>query len=113
MEAPPTFVCAVLQAATPFVTAEGAKPPSNQPQVRCAAFNKSPMFTPLIAAVAPAEQSSNVGSRSPMTVPFTTFLLVPVTVAPLVWPEIRLSAPGVDGPNSVSKELSLIEKNWA
>ena len=32
---------------------------------------------------------------------------------PWVWPETRLSAPGVDGPNVVPKELSLIAKCWA
>src|SRR5579885_500817 len=113
MVAPPIFWCEEPHTALPFVVLVGAKPPSNQPQVIFLAFSRSPMFGPLIAAVAPTEQSSNVGSRSPMTVPFSTLLLVPVTTAPCVWPEIRLSAPGVDGPNSVSKKLSLIQKYWA
>ena len=36
-----------------------------------------------------------------------------VGVKPWVWPETRLSAPGVDGPNVVLYELSLIAKCWA
>ena len=35
------------------------------------------------------------------------------SLAPCVWPEIRLAAPGVDGPNVVLYELSLIAKCYA
>jgi hypothetical protein len=69
-----------------------------------------------------SEQSSNAGSGSLMTVPTpfwsgedttpasVTFACVTgsTAVPPCVWPEIRLSAPGVDGPKVVSQELSLI-----
>ena len=67
---------------------------------------------------AAVEQTSPTGSVSPMSVqpPFpsgVTWLVdmvagsLLVKAKPLVWPEIKLMAPGVDGPNVVVHELSL------
>ena len=52
------------------------------------------------------------GRGSPMTDPAETFpgAVPAVIVAPWVWPEMRFSAPGVEGPNCVLNELSLIAK---
>jgi len=51
------------------------------------------------------------------TSPFGTFLATPrislLGSTPPVSPEIRLMAPGVEGPNVVPKELSLMAKCWA
>jgi hypothetical protein len=68
------------------------------------------MFLPCIATVTLynfefLEQSSNFGSMSPIRVPFTTpsnfkdgGIFVSAGKAPIVWPEIRLMCPGVEGP---------------
>ncbi len=53
---------------------------------------------------------SPVGCGSPITLPVAAGTAPPSAVNPCVWPEIRLSAPGVDGPNIVLNELSLIAK---
>src|ERR1700733_1163369 len=94
-----------------------SKPPSNQPQVMLAVFRRSPTFLPAISVVGAVvdEQMSPCGSLSPNIVkppwPSATMLLmvlvglVPLLAAkptaPLVWPEIRLTAPSVDGPKFV------------
>ena len=103
----------------------GAKPPWNQPQVTWCAFSRSPMFLPvmtpsaLVAVWLVSEQSSKYGSMSPYMAPRPSAPYVPMwpgagtseltggttVVGPggaayalLSSPEIRLSAPGVDGP---------------
>src|ERR1700716_3394604 len=98
--------------AFPFFTPVGLKPPWNQPQVMFLAFSRSPTFLLLgdIATVGLPEQSSNAGSGSPITVPFDVLSGMAGGVAPWVCPLTRLSAPGVEGPNVVLNELSLIEK---
>jgi len=57
-------------------------------------------------------QMSPAGWGSPTTVPFgvTAGLVV---ANPWVWPEMRLSAPGVDGPKPVLYALSLIANTCA
>src|SRR6185312_16110513 len=79
----------------------GRKPPWKKPHAMCCALSRSPMLGPLIATVVPAEQSSMLGSGSPITVPLTTELVGALGVAPWVWPETRLRAPGVEGPKTV------------
>src|ERR1700733_1726985 len=75
------------------------KPPANIPQDTPALFSRSPMFLPVIWTVLGEEQTSLVGSSSPMRVkpPWpsaTTPLAAPdEAIAPLVWPETRLTAP--------------------
>ena len=60
------------------------------------------------------EQISPVGSASPMSVsppdPSATTAVPGLTVlmTPLVWPEMTLIAPGVDGPKMVLKEWSFM-----
>ncbi len=60
------------------------------------------------------EQMSPVGSGSPITVkpPFPSGMTplpgLTVLMTPLVWPETRLMAPGVDGPKVVLKEWSFM-----
>ena len=78
------------------------------------------MFLPVkLFWSAAVEQTSPNGSVSPMRVqpPLpsgVTWLadmsvgLLLVASKPLVWPEMRLIAPGVDGPNTVLHELSFI-----
>src|SRR5579862_417836 len=103
----------------------GAKPPWNQPHDRPAAFNSSPMFLPLSATASRVEQSSQYGWASlvsekpprPSAV-ISAFLDVDdacdgllascAVSTPPVSPETTSIAPGADGPNSVSYELSLI-----
>src|SRR5271169_597949 len=103
---------AVLQTAlvVPVELVLGANPPWKKPHVIPALLRRFPMFWPDMAAVAPAEQSSKVGSRSLMSTPLATEVEFPVTVAPAVSPETRLRAPGVDGPYPVPNELSFIAK---
>src|ERR1700755_312380 len=103
-------------------TAVGLKPPWNQPHVTPRALIRSPMFLLVFCrpTVVEPEQSSNAGSGSAMIVPLATLLpcevsgvswepfgLGPGVIAPCVSPEIRFSAPGVDGPNCVVQALSL------
>src|SRR3954466_1649207 len=96
MTAPPMFRWVDAQGAIPPTVAVGRNPPWNQPQVTPALLIRSPMLVPDICALRP-EQSSNGGAGSPFLVPFSMpFCGGP---APLVWPAIRFSAPGVDGPN--------------
>src|SRR6202034_128607 len=82
-------------------------PPANQPQVMPAALSRSPIFCPPICAVPLPEQTSPYGSGSPITVypPFPSPTKLPVPpvwfTTPLVWPEIRLIAPTVEGPKLV------------
>ena len=66
------------------------------------------MFWPLIVA-GPLPQSSSAGSGSPSIAP-PVIPLVPAGPAPCVLPEIRLIAPGVEGPNVEPKKLSLMVK---
>src|SRR5882724_3849319 len=112
--APPTLVVLAPHTATPLFTAVGRKPPWNQPQLMPLAFSKSPMFWPLTVMLLALgeEQSSSAGLGSPITVPLAT-LKDADAEAPWVWPEIRLRAPGVEGPKVVPKELSLNAKFWA
>src|SRR6516164_4785175 len=103
----------------------GRKPPWNQPQDRPALLSSSPMFLPDIATASRVEQSSQYGWASPVSEkpPFPSAVMSPfgaaavetvglltmcVVSTPPVLPEARLIAPGVDGPNVVPKELSLI-----
>src|SRR5437660_10074993 len=104
----------------------------NQPQVRLPAFSRSPTLRPPICAVPRVSHLSKKGCGSPNTVPVpwgaTTPGLLAVEkpggqagelktlacrlpqVAPKVLPLTRLSAPGVDGPEPLLNELSLIAK---
>src|SRR5215472_8141329 len=119
---------------TPDVVA-GLKPPWNHPHVMPCSLSKSPTFRPVIvmydraAAGAAGEgnvQSSNAGEGrgSPVTEPTpmasiaVTFPAAPpvrpersgASIAPWVCTETRLTAPGVEGPNPVLNERSLIAK---
>ena len=83
-------------------------PPIKPPQEIPEALSRLPMFCPdMVRFVVFDEQTSPFGSASLITVddpapPATIAKLAAVVpVAPLVWPEIRFSAPGVDGPNPV------------
>src|SRR5262245_6610943 len=129
---PPTLLCEAPQTANPdgesVAETVGLKPPWNQPQVTPLRLSRSPMFVPSIAprllvdVWLLSEQSSHAGSKSPMSVPtpapfgdcvmFGADVIWWVTdvsaTAPCVCPEIRLTAPGVDGPNTSLCELSLI-----
>src|SRR5258708_39283464 len=123
------LVCVAPQTAKPAaLVLVGRKPPWNQPDVMLLEFSRSPTLRPWSAARLfvltwlPSEQSSNAGSGSPNTVPtpwalgeptvFGSLTCAPVSeftaMASSVEPETRFSAPGVDGPNWVSSELSLI-----
>src|SRR5947207_3277402 len=86
------------------------KPPMNDPQVTPDPLSRSPMFLlPMVTWLrVAAEQTSPIGSGSPITVsepslPPLVSSPVPLRVAvtPLVWPETRLITPGVEGPNVV------------
>ncbi len=110
----------------PAYAVVGRKPPWNQPQVTPRAFSRSPTFLPVRAARLfddvrfLLEQSSYAGSGSLITVPtpfasgettaYESLTVAPVfgstACTPWVWPEIRLSAPGVDGPKTEPNELS-------
>src|ERR1051326_8372501 len=110
-------LCEVAQTAVPSAARElGAKPPWNQPHVSCLEFSRSPTFLPVIITCvrfAIVQSSSAAGGRaSPISDPPETMPLgLPaVTVRPCVVPEITFNAPGVEGPNTVEKELSLIAK---
>src|SRR5229473_3002338 len=123
---PATFACVDAQSAglLPLAGVVGRKPAWNQPQAMCRSLRRSPTFRPVIVILADvgarlSVQSSSAGRGSPMTDPrfvlgsiAVTFpaALPNVSVAPQVWPAMRLRAPGVDGPNVVLKELSLIAK---
>src|SRR5271154_1929550 len=120
--------------ASPFaVVPVGAKPPWNHPQVIFLVFKRSPTFLPLSVTCAELarpgvvfEQSSKPGRSSPMSAPELRPPAMPpaplaafpfgfrgTRAAPLVFPEIRLTAPTADGPKFVPNELSLIAKFWA
>src|SRR5260370_35545984 len=90
-----------------------AKPPWNQPQVTPFAFSRSPMFLLLESTeveVSRVSHLSPVGCGSPMTLALAAGTAFPSAANPCVLPESRLRAPGVDGPNVVLNELSLIAK---
>src|SRR5258708_40125112 len=91
------------------------KPPWNQPQLTPFAFSRSPMFLPLTETVSRVEHLSKAGCGSPITDPATMSpAKKPTTlVAPEVWPENRLRAPGDDGPKVELNELSFMAKCWA
>src|SRR4051812_38360160 len=93
------------------VTAVGRKPPWNQPQVTPLSLSRSPTFLPDIVAL-PEPQSSSAGSGSP-TIDESWMPPAAAGLAPCVVPAMRLSAPGVEGPNELSKKLSLSVKFWA
>ena len=101
----PTDLAAPLEAAaTP--EPETAAPWDSEPNAWEEDFGH-----PLEASPAPFEQSSSAGSGSEIIVPCTTIVSSStVSVAPCVLPEIRLIAPGVEGPKLVPKELSLSAK---
>src|SRR6266566_5594406 len=120
------LACAAPQTAKPAVLVlVGLKPPWNQPHVMLFWSSRSPTLRPwsaarlLVLAWLPPEQSSNAGSGSPNTVPTPWALGEPATDGSVTWapvfgftamasldePEIRFSAPGVEGPNWVSNEL--------
>src|SRR5690242_12445079 len=96
----------------------GLNPPWNQPQVIPFAFKRLPTFWPFMVMrvlVGRVQSSSTSDGRgSPMTevegrLTFPAALPC-VMLAPLVCPEMRFKAPGVDGPKVVLKELSLMAK---
>src|SRR5262245_35424877 len=129
---PPTLLCVAPQTANPVgesaAVTVGLNPPWNQPHVMPLRFSRSPTFVPSMAPRLKVDvwlvsaQSSHAGSGSLMTVPTPapfgdcttkgSDVMVCVTeltaTMPCVLPEIRFTAPGVDGPNTVSNELSLI-----
>src|ERR1700674_571361 len=99
----------------------GAKPPWNQPHEMPLALSRSPTFVPeIVIMLVPCNfglvrtQSSSPGRGSPMTEPVvfapamlplalagTPFGRFAPRVAPKVFPEMRFTAPGVEGPNVV------------
>jgi hypothetical protein len=86
-----------------WVAAQLSNPPWNQPQVTPCSFSRSPMLRLLEsteAVLSRVSQASPVGWGSPITVPFEVTPEL-VCANPCVCPLIRLSAPGVDGPNTV------------
>src|SRR5713101_5394661 len=107
--------------------------PWNQPQVMPLAFSRSPTFLPDTVIWLTfwnlgfdATQSSSNGRGSPIIAPVVIALaMLPDALAGLpfgrvgnkvagnVFPATRLSAPGVEGPNVVPQELSLIAKYCA
>src|ERR1051325_6496817 len=103
MSAPPRLAVFAPHTALPPLTAVGRKPPWNQPQVIPLALSRSPTFWPLITTLfgLTGEQSSSAGRGSPITEPLAVLKGTEAGVAPWVWPEIRLSAPGAEGPNTV------------
>src|SRR5215469_14338301 len=92
--------------AFPLASREVArKPPWNQPQLTCLALRSLPTFVPVSSIwpelwPPPGEQSSRYGRASPVTDPPPMLASAPPlgAIAPLVSPETRLTAPGVDGP---------------
>src|SRR5262249_33414499 len=97
-----------------------SNPPWNHPHVTPAAFRRSPMFLLLDVKkkLSRDVQTSPDGCPSPMALPPAMSPAaagrlwgppVPDT-APKVLPAIRLSAPGMEGPNVVLNELSSIAK---
>src|SRR2546428_506000 len=98
-----------------WVATQLRKPPWNQPQVTPFAFSRSPMFLSFgstVVVTSLVSQISPAGCGSPITVPFAVTAGL-VVAKPCVCPEMRLSAPGVDGPNPVPYELSLIANDCA
>src|ERR671937_2234783 len=89
---------------------QSRKPPSNQPHVTPLAFSRSPTFLLFGSTdldVSRVSQMSPAGCGSPIIVPFAVTAGL-VCAKPCVCPETRLIAPGLDGPKTVLKELSLI-----
>jgi len=80
------FVCDEPQTAFPEdVVLVGVKPPWKKPQVTPAVLRRSPTFKPVvIATFSLPEQSSKVGSGSPITVPLATESGTFAGVAPFV-----------------------------
>src|ERR1700678_568332 len=103
----------LLQAGVPLgLMTVTSTPPWNQPQLSPAVLSRLPTLVPDNCALnEPAlEQTSPRGSASPISVqppcPSETSSLDGVLVAvawmmPLVCPETRLTAPGLEGPNCV------------
>src|SRR5882672_9047295 len=109
-----------------------AKPPLNQPQVTDFLLRRSPMFSPDIVTrvlfavprTGVRRQLSKPGRGSPMRAPELRPPaiapaglpgVVPLAakgsmLAPPVLPEMRLTAPTLEGPKLVPKELSLMAK---
>src|SRR5579885_609810 len=100
-----------LHPVVPFeLVTDRSKPPMNAPHEIPAALSRSPIFLPAIWTWlrVGAEQTSPTGSASLISVSpplpsLTSKLLLGfrLTAIPLVCPDMRLSAPGVDGPNTV------------
>src|SRR2546427_6757887 len=113
-----------------MLAADCAKTPLNQPQLMPLAFSSSPTFLPDTVIWLTfwnlgfdATQSSSNGRGSPITAPVVAALAtLPSALAGLpfglvgnkvpgkVFPETKLSAPGVDGPKGGPQELSAIGK---
>src|SRR5581483_5152546 len=95
-----------------WVAAQSANPPWNQPQVIPFAFKRSPtflLFGSVEVVLSRVSHLSPAGCGSPITVRFNVTAGL-VVANPCVWPEMRFRAPGVEGPKTVLKELSLIAK---
>src|SRR3954470_7673644 len=123
---PPMLLCVAPHTAYPLAVPVGLKPPWNQPHVTRRSLSRSPTLRPCIAARLSLlvwflpEQSSHAGSGSLIIVPMplasgeaTAYASVVGSCVtgvsactPCVLPEIRLMAPGEDGPNTVLNELS-------
>src|SRR5882757_11317749 len=113
------MLTAAVERAHPVVPLElvmvRSNPPSKKPHVTLAALSRSPMFLPdMLKFLLVEEQMSPAGSASLMSVnpplPSATTAVPGLTalITPFVCPEIRLRAPGVDGPKVVLNEWSLI-----
>src|SRR5580698_11558274 len=99
-------VVVLPQPVVPFgLTTVRSNPPWNQPQVSPAVLSRSPIFSPDNSALNEPvfEQTSPRGSASPISVkpPCPSAIwslegLLVDAIIPLVWPDIRLIAPGVD-----------------
>src|SRR6266481_6106258 len=101
-----------------WLAVQSRKPPWNHPQVMFLAFRRSPIFFPVIWTVSRVEHLSKAGCASLIREPEATSKARTTAgrffgTAPVVSPEIKLMAPGDEGPNVVEKELSLMAKCWA
>jgi hypothetical protein len=95
-------------------------PSVNHPQVKPAAFMRSPMFLPVICTKVPVSfaQSSKAAGGLPIMLPLATQGAPPGEltfggIAPAAWPEAKFIAPGIEGPKVEPKWLSLSPKCWA
>ena len=83
----------------------GLNPPWKNPQLMFLALSRSPTLRPVIITLSRVVQSSKNGCGSLMTAPAMESAPNGVErsagIAPPVWPAIRFSAPGDEGPNVV------------